>query len=309
VIPHPSVSYVSPGATGTLTVAPLPDAFGVATITVTVSDGQSVNGSTQRTFTVTVNPVNDPPTLDPITNRVVQGGGLRTVPLTGLSGGPTNEAQVLQVTAVSSNTALVPHPTVRYTSPNPTGTLEFTPVSGATGTVTLVVTVNDGAPSNHLVVRAFTVTVLEPPAEPRLRIGLEPDGRVAVFWPAALTTFALESKDAFGPENLWAPVAGSPQRVGQEFKLTLPPNGASRFYRLAPLAPSLSPRLRWLRLEQGQLALAWPTEAGVGVLEAREAFRPDSPWAVVTATPQVEGNEFRVRLTPDGQGKFFRWRP
>ena len=38
LIPHPTVTYLSPNATGTLTFTPVADQFGTATITVTVED-------------------------------------------------------------------------------------------------------------------------------------------------------------------------------------------------------------------------------------------------------------------------------
>src|SRR5207244_5712499 len=54
--------------TGSLVVTPRTNAYGQVTITVTVSDGQSQNGSISRSFTVTILPVNDGPTLNPIAN-------------------------------------------------------------------------------------------------------------------------------------------------------------------------------------------------------------------------------------------------
>ncbi|OGG55213.1 MAG: hypothetical protein A3F84_08320 [Candidatus Handelsmanbacteria bacterium RIFCSPLOWO2_12_FULL_64_10] len=59
LIPHPTVTYTSPGATGSLSYTPVANASGTATITVTVSDGVD---TITRTFTVTVNAVNDAPT-------------------------------------------------------------------------------------------------------------------------------------------------------------------------------------------------------------------------------------------------------
>src|SRR2546427_7936416 len=63
-----SVTYASPASTGTLAFALLPNASGSATITVTVNDGGSSDNHASRSFTVTDNPVNDPPTLDPLSN-------------------------------------------------------------------------------------------------------------------------------------------------------------------------------------------------------------------------------------------------
>lgn len=54
LIPTPSVSYVSPATTGTLSYTPVPAAYGTAIITVTVNDGATNNNILVETFTVTV---------------------------------------------------------------------------------------------------------------------------------------------------------------------------------------------------------------------------------------------------------------
>src|SRR5207248_3027393 len=70
LIPDPTVSYSSPNATGSLSYTPVGNQSGTAIITVTVTDnGGTINGGIDtitRTFAVTVLPVNDAPTLDPI---------------------------------------------------------------------------------------------------------------------------------------------------------------------------------------------------------------------------------------------------
>jgi hypothetical protein len=127
---------------------------------VTVNDGQAQNNTVSQTFTVTVNPVNDAPTLDSLSNLSLPlDAGAQTVNLSGISSGAANESQSLSVTAVSSNPNLVPNPSVNYTSPNSTGSLDFTPVTGAGGTATITVTVNDGQAQNNTVTRTFTVSV------------------------------------------------------------------------------------------------------------------------------------------------------
>jgi hypothetical protein len=160
LIPNPTVSYTSPNTTGTISFTPAAYAFGTATVTVTVNDGGASNNVVTRTFVVTVNSVNQAPTLNSLANLTVnEGAGLQTVNLAGISTGATNETQTLTVTATSSNPGLVPNPTVTYTSPNGTGTISFTPVAYAFGTATVTVTVNDGGASNNVVTRTFVVTV------------------------------------------------------------------------------------------------------------------------------------------------------
>ncbi len=161
LIPNPTVNYVSANTTGSLTFTPVVNANGTATITVTVNNGGASNNIVTQTFTVRVNPVNQPPTLNAIGNLAIsENAGLQTVNLSGITSGATNENQTLTVTATSSNTGLIPNPTVHYTSANTTGSLTFTPVTYASGTATVTVKVNDGGTSNNIVTRTFTVTVV-----------------------------------------------------------------------------------------------------------------------------------------------------
>jgi hypothetical protein len=160
LIPHPTVNYSSPSATGTLTFTPVANANGTATITVTVSDGQVQNSTVTRTFSVTVNSVNDAPTLASISNLAInEDAPQQTVSLSGITSGAANENQILSVTASSSSVGLIPHPTVNYTSPNGFGAIVLKPVTNANGTATVTVTVSDGQSQNSTVTHTFNVTV------------------------------------------------------------------------------------------------------------------------------------------------------
>jgi hypothetical protein len=160
LIPTPAVSYSSPNTTGTLTFTPVALGFGSSVITVTVNDGSASNNIVTRTFTVTVNPVNTPPTLDALTSVTINENALaQSVGLTGISSGAPNETQTLTVTATSSNPSLIPNPTVTYTSPNAAGSIAFAPVFQGFGSAVISVSVNDGGTSNNIVIRTFTVTV------------------------------------------------------------------------------------------------------------------------------------------------------
>ena len=177
LIPTPTVSYTSPNATGSLTYTPVANAFGTAIVTVTVTDGgldnnlatPGDNGTFSRQFTVIVTGVNDPPTLDAIPDPapIAEDAGLQTVNLTGITAGTGESTQLLQVTASSNNTGLIPNPTVTYTSPAATGSLSYTPVANVSGSAIVTVTVTDGGLDNNLgtpgdngtVSRTFTVVV------------------------------------------------------------------------------------------------------------------------------------------------------
>jgi CSLREA domain-containing protein len=162
---QPSIS-----PSGTLTFTPAYGFDGTATVTVKLQDngGVALGGvdtSAPQTFTITVHALNNPPTLNALGNVIVnEDAPLQTVNLSGITAGPIYESsQNLTVTAASNNTAVIPNPTVTYSSPNPTGSISFTPVPNANGSAMITVTVkDDGGTANGGVdtfVRTFIVTV------------------------------------------------------------------------------------------------------------------------------------------------------
>jgi hypothetical protein len=188
LIPTPMVNYTNVNSTGKLTFTPAANAFGTATITVVVHDnGGTANGgvdSVTNTFTVTVNAVNtsstnQPPTLDPIPNIIVNvGASSQKIILTGICSGTTNPCRRLRVTAASSNHQLASRPLIRYISPKANGTLIFRP-GRTTGTATISVTVNNGARSNNIITRTFTVTIAPRSARTSLAASTAVTTRVA----------------------------------------------------------------------------------------------------------------------------------
>src|SRR6185369_10485033 len=124
----------------------LANSNGTATISVTVNDGGASNNLVTRNFTVTVNAVNDPPTIGAISNQAV----LEDTPA-----GPINltvddvdsPLGSLILSASSSNPALAPAANIVFdgTSANPNMTI--TPVANQSGTATITVKVSDGQAS------------------------------------------------------------------------------------------------------------------------------------------------------------------
>ncbi|MBI5773448.1 MAG: cadherin domain-containing protein, partial [Verrucomicrobia bacterium] len=162
-VPHPTVTYTSSDTTGTLTYTPVANANGTPTITVTVTDsGNTANGgvkTTITTFKVNITAVNDAPTLDALTSVTInEDAGVQNVSLAGIGSGAANESQSLTVTATSSHTGKIPHPTVTYTSPVASGTLAFTPAANVSGTVTITVRVTDNGGTASGGVNTFTRT-------------------------------------------------------------------------------------------------------------------------------------------------------
>ncbi len=100
---------------------------------------------------------NLPPTLNSLGNLTInENNGSQVVNLLGVGLGSGSQ---LIVTAVSSNPALIPNPTVNYTSPNTTGTLIFAPANNGNGTAKITVTANNGQSESNVITRSFTITV------------------------------------------------------------------------------------------------------------------------------------------------------
>ena len=92
------------GTARDLVFEPAADAFGSAKVTVTVTDD---DGSVEMAFNITVNPVNDPPTIDPHDDVVaLEDAGTVHVKLTGISSGP-NEDDGLMFYFYSANMHVV----------------------------------------------------------------------------------------------------------------------------------------------------------------------------------------------------------
>lgn len=151
-----AVNYNSPDATGSLDLTIAPDMSGTDTIEVTVAD--DAGGTVSEIFVLTVNEVNDPPTLDQIANVTAdEDAPVVNVPLTGISGGPDSESQDVSITALSSNPAVLSEMVVNYSSPDNTGSIDLTLAPDMNGIDSIRVTVVDSEGLSHS--RTFVLTV------------------------------------------------------------------------------------------------------------------------------------------------------
>ena len=106
-------------------------------------------------------PANQPPTLDSISDRIINmNSGVQTIALTGITSGSPEAHQTLKIKATSATGKLVSNISLNYSSPKTNGILTFKPISNATGTDTITVTVNDGGTGSNSFTRTFTVAVV-----------------------------------------------------------------------------------------------------------------------------------------------------
>jgi hypothetical protein len=155
---------------GKLTFTPADDANGTANVTVTAhDDGGTANGgsdaSAPHTFTLTIEPVNDPPSFTKGPDQSVLGLlGAQTVPgwATAISPGPANESSqnVAFIVSNDNNNLFSVQPAI-----SPNGTLTYTPALLALGSATVTVRAqDDGGNSNSgndtSPPQTFTITIL-----------------------------------------------------------------------------------------------------------------------------------------------------
>jgi VCBS repeat-containing protein len=144
---------------GSLTYRSAPDTYGSATVTVKAKDdGGTANGgqdtSALRTFTITVNPVNDAPGISNITNKTIE-KDTSTGPIPFSVWDAETPAGDLTVAGSSDNPALVPNTNIVFAGSGANRTVRVAPASGQSGTVTITVRVSDGVPTTH----SFVLTV------------------------------------------------------------------------------------------------------------------------------------------------------
>jgi hypothetical protein len=136
-----NIMVTNTGSTWLLTINPAANLSGVSEITVTVN---RTGGSTNRTFTLTVNPVNDAPSFTKGPDQTVaEDSGAQVVPgwATSISAGSQDESAQTVTFQVTGNT----NPGLFSVGPaiSSTGTLTYTPAANANGSATITVRLTD----------------------------------------------------------------------------------------------------------------------------------------------------------------------
>jgi PKD repeat protein len=138
--PTNGIAAVDPG--GTITYTPNPNFSGTDSFTYTATDPSGA--SSTATVTITVSPVNDAPSFQIGAKKVSAdpGDGPQTIGslATDISAGPGETQTVAFTTTADRPDLFTIEPAI-----DPTGTLTFTPATGATGDTVVTVTLRDDA--------------------------------------------------------------------------------------------------------------------------------------------------------------------
>ena len=154
VVPLSNITISGTAPNCTVLMTPVANSFGPSNVTLTVSDGSLVSSDN---FTLTVNPVNDAPTISDITNKSTsEDTTISGVPLTINDPDSTlNCATSISKTSSNSSVLSVTGITISGTAPN--CFVSISPVLNASGVSTVSFTVSDGSLS---MLDTFTVTVI-----------------------------------------------------------------------------------------------------------------------------------------------------
>jgi Bacterial Ig domain/Fibronectin type III domain len=154
LIPASSISLgaSADGSNRTLRLTPATNQFGSATITLTVSDGLLANSTS---FLLTVNPVNDAPTISFLPNQLIN-EDTTTAPIPFTIGDVDTSVSNLVVSASSSNPTLIPASAILLGGAGSNRTITLRPATNQFGTVTITLSVSDGALSSTT---TFSLTV------------------------------------------------------------------------------------------------------------------------------------------------------
>jgi YVTN family beta-propeller protein len=156
LLPAANLSIVGAGAARAIHLTTMPNLSGLAGITLHVSDGTN---SFNLSRTVVVNPVNDAPTIapDPLAPQSVPENMPMEPVIFGVSDVET-DAELLTVTATSSNQAVVPDANLTLGGHGATRSIAAMPLVGVRGETTITLTVSDG---DATTTESFTLTVSE----------------------------------------------------------------------------------------------------------------------------------------------------
>lgn len=155
VLPLSGIVLGGSGTNRTVRITPAPNKNGMVQVTIKATDAGLV--TTTRTFQVTINPVNDLPTLA-VTFSQLTTRSSASASIVFNIGDVESAPGELTVETSSANTTLIPNANLLMGGADATRTLTIFPVFGLTGTSDITITVRD--PDGGSTSQIFVVTVI-----------------------------------------------------------------------------------------------------------------------------------------------------
>jgi hypothetical protein len=154
LVPNANISLGGSGTDRTLRITPLPNRSGLATITVTVNDGEG--GTAVDAFVLNVGKSNDDPTISAIADAVTN-EDTPTAAIAFTVDDTETAPDAITVSGTSNNTLLVPNANIVTSGTGGSRTVRVTPAANQFGSALITVRADDGA--GGTATSTFLVTV------------------------------------------------------------------------------------------------------------------------------------------------------
>jgi uncharacterized protein YkwD len=176
LLPNGSVTLSGTGQNQSLHIVPAANLSGSSLVTVTVSDGKL---SSSKSFSVTFNAVNDPPTISPtsLADQFIPKNGNRQISLT--IGDIDTPLDQLTLTADAADSVLLPAAGLVLSGSGTTRTLSITPASDQDGMTTVTLHLSDGQAETARTFHVLVSATSHPWQNPTNNVDVNGDGFVA----------------------------------------------------------------------------------------------------------------------------------
>ncbi len=162
LIPDSNINFGGSLSNRTVSLAPRKDQFGSAVITIRAED--DTGGIAQTTFKITVQPVNDPPSMDQVPDQSITENSTLSISLH--VDDPETPAQGLGIVVSSSDEGLLPNSSLLLEGTGTNRVLTITPSANVAGEVTVSIEVNRPGTSHMPTNVCFACSAREPPTNP-----------------------------------------------------------------------------------------------------------------------------------------------
>ncbi len=144
LLPVANIVFGGTAPNCTVTMNPALNQFGTSNVAVVVADNGAPNLTATSPFSLTVNPINDPPVISTISNQTTnEDTATAAIPFT-ITDPDNTLSCTTSVSVTSSNTSLLPVANIVFAGTAPNCTVTMTPTLNNSGSSNIVITVTDG---------------------------------------------------------------------------------------------------------------------------------------------------------------------
>ncbi|NJM41535.1 MAG: tandem-95 repeat protein [Anaerolineae bacterium] len=268
LVPASNITPGGSGANRNISINPAPNQFGTATISVTVQDGAA---SATTSFVLTVNPVNDAPTISSVPNQFVQESGSSGQIAFTINDFETAGTNLI-ITAVSSDQNIVQNAGLVLGGSGNNRTLTITPVQFQNGNVNVTLTVRDleGLTAST----QFLVSVDEVNDAPTI----SPIGDASITEDGVMGPIAFQVNDVETPPAQLSPTVSSSNLILVPLSaIKVLGSGINRTITITPLADNAGFSDITLTLVDGAITVNETFRLSVDAVNDRPRITPISP--------------------------------